>query len=195
MESLTETLRSALGVGLDPRHFTTVQVCLRAVVVYLGGLLVLRFGENRFLGKFTAFDIILGFVLGSVLSRAINGSGPLLPTLASAAVLVGLHFLLAKTAFHSHRFGDLVKGEAELLVRDGEIVWDGMRRKCLSERDLLEALRLHAHLDGVEQIREARFERNGDISIVKKKDGPSIPPRVVEIAVREGVQTVRIELG
>lgn len=191
MENLTEGLRSALGVGVDPRDFNTLQVSLRAVVIYLGGLVVLRLGENRFLGKFTAFDIILGFVLGGLLSRAINGSGPLFPTLVAVALLVGLHYLLAKTAFHSHRFGDLVKGEAELLVKDGEIVWDGMRRKSLSERDLLEALRLHAHLDGVEQVREARFERNGDISVVKKKDGP----RVLEIAVREGVQTVRIELG
>lgn len=191
MDNLWDGLRWALGIGVDPKNFSTLQVTLRAVVVYLGGLLILRFGENRFLGKFTAFDIILGFILGGILSRAINGSGPLAPTLAATVLLVGLHFLLAKTSFHSHRFGETVKGRPEMLVKDGEILWDGMRRKSLSQLDLEEALRLHAHLGDCEEVEEARFERNGDISVVKKKK----EPRVLEVSVRDGVQTVRIEIG
>ena len=179
------------GIGVDPKSFNTLQVSLRAIVIYLGGLAILRIGENRFLGKFTAFDIILGFVLGGILSRAINGSGPLFPTLIATTLLVTLHYILAKTAFHSHRFGEAVKGKAELLVRDGEIVWEGMKAKSLSERDLEEALRLKASLVDCKNVAEARFERNGDISVVKKKT----EPRVVEISVRDGVQTVRIEIA
>lgn len=191
MDNLWDGLRWALGIGADPKSFTALQVCLRAVVIYLGGLLVLRVGENRFLGKFTAFDIILGFVLGGILSRAVNGSGPLIPTLLATALLVSLHFVLARTSFHSRRFGQVVKGMPQVLVKDGEIVWEGMRAKSLSERDLEEALRLKASLTSCEQVEEARFERNGDISVIKKKTEPT----VVEIAVRDGVQTVRIELS
>jgi uncharacterized membrane protein YcaP (DUF421 family) len=191
MDNLWQGLQWALGIGLEPKSFNVFQVSLRAIVVYLGGLAILRVGENRFLGKFTAFDIILGFVLGGILSRAINGSGPLIPTLIATALLVGLHFLLARTAFHSRRFGQAVKGMPEVLVKDGEVVWEGMRRKSLSERDLEEALRLKASLTSCKQVQEARFERNGDISIIKMKS----EPKVVEISVRDGVQTVRIEIA
>jgi uncharacterized membrane protein YcaP (DUF421 family) len=191
MESIWEGLGWALGIGMDPKTFGILQVSLRAFVIYLGGLAILRIGENRFLGKFTAFDIILGFVLGGILSRAINGSGPLFPTLIATTLLVSLHFLLARTAFHSRRFGQIVKGMPEVLVKDGEIIRKGMRRKSLSERDLEEALRLKASLENCEQVKEARFERNGDISIIKKK----AEPKVVEISVRDGVQTVRIEIA
>lgn len=191
MENLWEGLSWALGIEMDPRSFNVLQVSLRAIVVYLGGLAILRIGENRFLGKFTAFDIILGFVLGSVLSRAINGSGPLIPSLTATALLVTLHFLLAKTAFHTHRLGSLIKGRPEPLVKDGQILWEGMRSKSLSERDLEEALRLNAGLDNCDQVQEARFERNGDISVVKRK----AEARVIEIQVRDGVQTVRIEIA
>src|SRR5687768_1483952 len=104
-----DSLNWALGIGMDPKTFNVLQVSLRAFVIYLGGLAILRIGENRFLGKFTAFDIILGFVLGGILSRAINGSGPLFPTLIATILLVSLHFLLARTAFHSRRFGQVVK--------------------------------------------------------------------------------------
>ena len=191
MDNLWEGLRWALGIGTDPKSFDTLQVSLRAIVIYLGGLAILRIGENRFLGKFTAFDIILGFVLGGILSRAINGSGPLFPTLIATTLLVSLHFLLAKTAFHSRRFGTVVKGMPELLVKDGEVVWEGMRRKSLSERDLEEALRLKASLENCDLVKEARFERNGDISVIRMKS----EPKVVEISVRDGVQTVRIEIA
>lgn len=88
-------------------------------------------------------------------------------------------------------FGEAVKGKAELLVKDGEIVREGMRRKSLSERDLEEALRLKASLASCERVEEARFERNGDISVIKKK----AKPEVLEIQVRDGVQTVRIEIA
>jgi uncharacterized membrane protein YcaP (DUF421 family) len=186
-----DTLNWALGIGMDPKTFGILQVSLRAFIIYLGGLAILRIGENRFLGKFTAFDIILGFILGGILSRAINGSGPLFPTLIATILLVSLHFILAKTAFHSHRFGEVVKGTPELLVKDGEVIHEGMRRKSLSERDLEEALRLKASLENCDQVKEARFERNGDISIIKKKG----EPKVVEISVRDGVQTVRIEIA
>jgi len=42
-----------------------------------------------------------------------------------------------------------------------------------------------------EQVAEARLERNGDISVLRAEK----PPRVVEVRVADGVQTVRIELG
>lgn len=185
------TFQSALGLGADSKDMSLLQVCLRALVIYTGGLIILRFGGSRFLGKHTVFDIILGVVLGSVLSRAVNGSAPLLPTLGAAVALVSAHYLLGWTALRTHRIGALIKGSPEVIVRDGQVQWDVMRRKVLSRRDLEEALRLNGSTEDLEQIQEARFERNGDISIIKK---PSVP-RVVEVQVREGVQTIRIEIG
>jgi uncharacterized membrane protein YcaP (DUF421 family) len=188
MEHLWEAIRSTFGAG-DPESLTVVQVCLRALVVYLGGLLLLRVGDNRFVGKSTPFDVILGFILGSILSRAVNGSAALLPTLAAAAILIFLHWLLAWTSLRSRRFGAIVKGASEVIVRDGEIVWDGMRRKALSRGDLEESLRLHSR-DDVHSVREARFERSGQISVI----GNDREPRIVEILVQDGVQTVRLEI-
>jgi uncharacterized membrane protein YcaP (DUF421 family) len=191
MENLWETLHWAFGLDIDPKDYNLLQISLRATLIYAAGLGILRVSHSRFLGKATAFDIILGFVLGSILSRAINGSSPLFLTIATAALLIFLHWLLATFAFHNDRVGALVKGHPVTLVRDGEIVWDGMRKHRLSRRDLEEAVRLRGSRDDFEGIKEARFERNGDISVVDRKS----PPRVVEVRVEEGVQVVRIELG
>lgn len=70
-------------------------VALRSAAVYLVALMLVCLGEKRLLGKNTAFDVVIGIILGSVLSRAINGSASLLPTIIAGLVLVGMHWLLA----------------------------------------------------------------------------------------------------
>jgi uncharacterized membrane protein YcaP (DUF421 family) len=71
-------------------------------------------------------------------------------------------------AFHSHGFGILVKGRADVIVRDGECDFPVMRRNHLSTHDLDEDMRLSAHTDDLSSVRLARVERSGDISFIKK---------------------------
>lgn len=187
---MTDALSAALGLGEDVLSWR--HMALRAVVVYVAALALVRLADKRFLGKSTAFDVILAVILGSVVSRAITGQSPFVPTLVAAAVLIALHWLLAWIAFRSDRFGTLVKGSPRTLVRDGEIQWDAMRRSHVSRDDLLGALRAAGGVDDVAGVKLARLERNGTVSVVGRDDAA---PRVVEIEVADGVQRVRIEIG
>ena len=101
-----------------------------------------------------------------------------------------MHWLFSALAFRSHRFGEAVKGEPRVLVRDGTIGWEAMRHAHVSERDLWEDLRGEG-VSRLEQVSEARLERSGKLSVIKAR----AEPKVVEIAVADGVQTVRVELG
>lgn len=179
-----------LGLGAD--SIAVWQMALRAIVVYLAAIVLVRLGEKRFLGKYAALDVILGFMLGSVLSSAITGSAPFFETiLGGALVLVSMHWLFAVLSFRSDPFGDLVKGTARVLVRDGQIDWDSMQSGHISRNDLLAALRANGQLDEVGKVKEARLERSGDISVLQRER----EPRVIEVAVADGVQVVRVELG
>ena len=194
MGEIWETIRGALALGEEPKSFSTLEMSLRAILVYLAGWAILRAGGNRFLGRETAFDIVLGFVLGSTLSRAINGSAPLFVTLGACALLVLLHQTLAWLTYRSHRFGILMKGRAEPLIQDGQVIEHNLQRHQISRGDLEEALRLNGRVAEPAQVQEARFERNGDISVLEKKEKGK-EPKVIEVAVREGVQVVRIEIS
>jgi uncharacterized membrane protein YcaP (DUF421 family) len=196
MGEIWQTIEGALGLGEDPKAFDTVEMSLRAILIYLGGWAILRAGGNRFLGRETAFDIVLGFVLGSMLSRAINGSAPLFVTLAASALLVLLHQVLAWITYRSHGFGLLLKGRAQTLIQDGRLIEENLRKHQISQGDLEEALRLNGRVSDPSQVQEARFERNGDISVLEKKEkGEKKEPRILEVQVREGVQTIRIEIA
>src|SRR5437762_6311038 len=110
-----EWLNSLLGLKLEPRELSFLQVCLRGLVVFIVALIIVRLADKRFLAKMSAFDAILGFVLASMLARAINGSASFFPTLAAGFVLVFLHRIMGWVAFRQPWFEGLVKGQAEIL--------------------------------------------------------------------------------
>ncbi len=179
-----------LGIGAD--NLALWQMVLRALLVYPAAIVLVRLGRKRFLGEYAALDAILGFMLGSILSSALTGSTPFFETILGAALtLVLVHWLFAAISFYSDRFGTLVKGNRRELVSDGEIDWDAMQQSNLSEDDLMAAVRREANVADVSKVQQAILERSGNISVLTRKR----EPRIVDIQVAEGVQTVRVEIG
>jgi len=167
MHTLIDTANSLLGLNTDPRSLSFVQISLRGIIVFVVALTMVRMGDKRFLSGKTAFDAILGFILASMLARAVNGSSAFLPTLGGGFVLVGLHRAMACVARKSHRFSNLVKGRSDMVIKDGIIVDRAMRQNDLSEHDLLEDLRLNGNIGCPQKAQEAFIERNGQISVVR----------------------------
>jgi uncharacterized membrane protein YcaP (DUF421 family) len=190
MNEIGNWIKVALGIGLESQQMEFWQMALRAVIVYVVTLAIVRLGKKRFMGKATAFDVILGIMLGSIVSRAITGNAPLVGSLAATATLIALHSMLTAVACRWHGFGEMIKGRPRVIVRDGRKDDEAMRIAHLTDRDLEEDLRRHG-ITSIKDIAEARLERNGDISLVKSKP----EPKVVTVAVADGVQTVRIELA
>ncbi len=188
LQDLWELLNGMLGLGQEANDLGAGQMAIRAVLVYAFTLLVIRLGSKRFLGKATAFDVILGIVVGSVMSRGINGSAAFGSTLVAGSVLVGMHWLFAVIAYRTNWLGPIVKGHPVRLVEDGEVQDEAMQGSSITDNDLAEALRHQGLPPDPAQVRLAYLERDGSISVIPRER----EPRVLEVAVEEGVQTVRI---
>jgi uncharacterized membrane protein YcaP (DUF421 family) len=148
---------------------TFVQISLRAFVVFLVTIAIIRIGDRRFLSQKTAFDAVLGFILASMLARAVNGTASFFPTLGGGVVLVMLHRALAFLSYRSHAIGMLIKGRRDVVVCDGKVDEARMSACHLSEHDLFEDLRLNGNVSRLEDVVLAVFERNGQISVVRRR--------------------------
>lgn len=157
---------SLLGLHTPPADLTLLQMSARTVVVFCVGVALFRLADRRFIGYNAGFDLLLGVVLGSVLSRAVNGQASFFPTLAVSALLVFLHHVLNRLACRFHWVSKLAKGNALCLVRNREIVPGALRQAQMTTDDLEENLRLNGRVDSVSQVREARLERNGSVSVL-----------------------------
>ena len=169
MNALQNFLLVLLGPDGKATELTLFNVSLRAFLIFIAGLVLVRMGDRRSLAEKTAFDAIFIVLLGSMLSRAINGTAPFFTTIAAAIVLMLIHRTFAFAAYKSHWFGQLIKGKPITVVRNGEVDWHELKRALVSKHDFEEDLRLDGKTDDVSTIQLARLERSGDISFIKKK--------------------------
>jgi uncharacterized membrane protein YcaP (DUF421 family) len=162
-----------LGLSRKASELEFSHMTCRTLVVFCLAVLLFRVADRRFLGRNAGYDVMLGVVLGSVLSRGINGDASFFPTLGASAVLVILHHVLSALAYRSHVCSVGFKGRPRTLVQDGQVDHDELRRCKITADDLDENLRIHGGVMGTDDVREARLERNGEISVVKATSSAS----------------------
>jgi len=167
MNTWSHSIETLLGLGVEPKALTFLQIALRGMIVFVATLLMVRLSSKRSLAEKTAFDVVLIVMIASVLSRAVNGSAPFFATIGTGFVLVLLHRVFGMAAYYSYGLGILIKGKPVVLVKDGELQQRRMGLNQISEHDLGEDMRLDAGTEDLSRIRIARLERSGDISFVK----------------------------
>jgi len=82
-------------------------------------------------------------------------------------IMVAMHWIFSATAQRSQIFSHWIKGNATTIIKDGKVDRDAMARSHMSSDDLEEDLRSKGVKDP-EQVDEARLERSGSLSVIKK---------------------------
>jgi len=162
-------MENLLALHTDAKDLTILNICLRGIIVFMVTLVMVRVADRRFLAKLSAFDVLLGFLLASMMARAVNGSAAFIPTLIGGFVLVLLHRLIGLISFHYDWFGRLVKGDPCVVVERGNPNHKVLKSFHISEKDLVEEMHLNGNLEKLDQVKQATLERNGKISIIPNR--------------------------
>ncbi len=146
-----------------------LQMCARAFVLYFVTILLLRISGTRTFGKNSAFDNIVAIMLGAVLSRALVGASPFIPTIGACLVLVIMHRVLAMLSIYIKGLGRIIKGHETVLYKDGKILNENLKNSLLTDGDLMESVRLNANLNSLDKVEQIVMERSGQLSVVTKQ--------------------------
>ncbi len=143
---------------------------IRACFVYLLLLVIFRIAGKRSLAQITTFDLILTLIISEAIQQALIDTDNSLTNAAVVVVtLVGLDVLLAWAGRRFGWFGNLVGGTPLLVVQEGKLLTDHMRRERVEATDILHAAREHHGIERLDQIKYAIVERSGGITIVPKE--------------------------
>jgi uncharacterized membrane protein YcaP (DUF421 family) len=168
METAYRWLDVVLGLhATRAAELSIGQTCARAFVVYLVLIAYVRFGKKRFLGEATAFDAILVIVIGSLASRGIAGSAPLGSTLAATFVLIAMHWVMSYFTKDWPAISTLLKGRDTTLIKNGRIDHQALSDSHMGLDDLTQDLREHG-VDDPGEVKDARLERSGKLSVIRK---------------------------
>ena len=149
------------------------ELVLRSGVVYAFLLVLLRLTGKRQIGQLAPFDLVLLLVLSNAVQNSMNGGdNSLVGGLVSAVTLVALNYGISYATFRSKRLEGLIEGRPQVIIHDGRVFEDVMRRAKLTHHELTAALR-QAGCSCAEEVRAAILENNGSISVVMRTTEPA----------------------
>jgi len=154
------------GHGTD---LNSLQMCVRATVIFFVTLVLIRFTGMRVFGIKTAFDTCIIIMLVAVLSRAVVGASPFIPTILASATLVIIHKIIARLSVSNQSISHIVKGKPLSIYKNGILNEKNLKRCSLSFGDVMEEVRLNLNDNSLENIEEIFMERTGEISVIEKK--------------------------
>lgn len=145
---------------------------VRAAIVYVFLIVLLRLSGKRQVGQLAPFDLVLLLVLSNAVQNSMNGGdNSVVGGMISAATLVALNWGLGLATYKSKRLERFIEGRPQIVVHDGHVYRDVMEREKLTHHELDAALRA-AGCATLTEVHFAVLENNGQIS-VRRKERPA----------------------
>jgi uncharacterized membrane protein YcaP (DUF421 family) len=145
-----------------------MDIALRAVVLYVFIIFVLRVTGRRELSSLSAVDLVLLIVLGDAIQQGLTQddysvTGAMIAVATIATLQVGTSYL----SFRSERAKHVLEGYPIVVIQDGELLDENLKRDRMTPDDVAEEMRMQ-QIASFEDVQWAILETNGQISFVKK---------------------------
>ena len=148
-----------------------LEVVINTAVIYAFLVVAIRLIGRRQLGQLSSLDLLILILLGSSVETAmVRASTSLKVGLVSATTLLILNKLLTVEMTKSKKLGRLLGPGPVLLVQDGRLIEENLRKIGMTKDDVIEAIR-ERECGDINELRYAVFEANGEINVVYKTVG------------------------
>lgn len=173
-----------------------VVVIIRSIISFFALLLLVRLMGKQQVAQLTFFDYAVGITIGSIaatLSVQVNENT--LATMVGMGTWTVLAILLAVLGVHKVWVRKVVDGEATVVVKNGKILEENLKRIRIPMDELISELRTQGVFN-MADVEFAMFEPGGKISIQKKSQKQPITPDDLNLSTHyDGLPTTLIMDG
>jgi uncharacterized membrane protein YcaP (DUF421 family) len=142
---------------------------LRGLIIYVFLIVILRVTGKRQVGQLAPFDLVLLLVLSNAVQNAMNGGdNSITGGVISATTLIVVNGIVGRITYKSKKLEKLIEGRPEILIHNGQVFSDIMKREKLTQHELNAALRA-AGRTCVEEVHYAILENTGQITVQPKR--------------------------
>ena len=143
---------------------------VRAGVVYIAVLLLLRLAGKRQVAQMSMIELVAVLLISNAVQNSMNGGdNSLLGGIILAAVILLLSTALAYATYRNCRFERWVHGRPTLLIHHGKILHERLSRELMTVKELKQILRKQS-IHNLLEVAEAVLESDGFVSVVKKEE-------------------------
>ncbi len=143
---------------------TSMEWVLRAVVGFVFLLIVARLLTQRSISQLRLLDFVMALVIGNIIAHPLSDQHlGLKGSMITTAVLMVLYITGIYMILKWPWFRRLVNNSPVTIIKDGNILYEGLKKARISLDVLLEELR-EGQVDDVKKIVLATWEADGKIS-------------------------------
>jgi uncharacterized membrane protein YcaP (DUF421 family) len=150
---------------MEPREL--LMTAGRALAVYALMLAVIRVSGKRTVGNFTAFDLLVALMLGEVVDEIIYGDVTFSQGAVAILTVALLQYANSWMSYWDHGLDRALEGAPSVVVRNGRLERDGMRKERMNEKEVMAELRLQGVAD-VHEVKLATIENDGQVSVIRE---------------------------
>ena len=165
---------------------------LRPILVYVFLIVGLRLAGKRELAQLNPFDLVVLLTLSNAVQNAIIGDdNTVTGGFIGAATLLAVNYAVVRFLFDHEKLDRLVEGDADVLIENGVVNTDRLRKELITRAELESA----AHKQGfasVDEIDRAILEPGGTICFFAKKPTPE-SERHAELLAKIERLTAKVE--
>lgn len=166
------------------------QLTVELIIGFFALLIVIRFIRKSQINNITPFDFISAIVLGELLGNAIyDDQVKIWNVLYALALWAALMYIMELITQKIRRTRKPFEGEPAIIIRNGQIDYQVIKKEKLDLNELLSVLR-QKDVFSIREIEFAILEQSGSISVLKKGpyDSPkaqdlNLPPKTVYLPV------------
>lgn len=153
-----------------------MDVVARAAVMFFVLYVLLRIMGKRELGQLTPFELVVMIVLGDLIQQGVTHNDFSLTGAILAVTTFGfLAILMSWITYLSPRAERLLDGVPKIIIRDGELLAENLRRDRITQSEVESEMRI-AGIARMDQVAWGILEPQGKISFIKKDGSDSGPP-------------------
>lgn len=169
---------------------------IRTVLLYAVIIFAVRMMGKRQISELQTSELVVTLLISNIASIPMQDTDQsmlsgLIPILVLLVCEIVISFFMLKKA----SFRRLICGKPIVVINDGKIDQEQMRRLRMSTEDLYEQLR-QKDVFNIEDISFAVMETNGNLSVLKKPENETVTAKQMGIKTTDkGLQTVVISDG
>jgi len=142
---------------------------LRPVIVYIFLIVGLRLSGKRELAQLNPFDLIVLLTLSNTVQNAIIGNdNSVTGGIIGAASLLAINYLVVRFLYDHRKIDQLVEGRADVLIEDGKVHEQKLKRELITKEELAAAARKQG-FDSLSEVRQCVLEPGGTLSFTARK--------------------------
>lgn len=167
---------------------------IRTVLLYIISMIAIKIMGKRQMGQLQPFEFVVVLIVSEVAAISMQYSGiPLFNSIVPIATITILQIATALVNMKSEKARKFICGNPSVVIKDGKIEEEEMKRLRINVNDLLEQMRAKGFFN-IAEVEYAIMETNGQLSVMPRADKRPLQPSDINLQPQRETPAVTLIL-